>query len=916
MPKNESLTDLDIKARQLLHQRCYAEAEPLYRRSLTIREQQLGPVHLDVAVNLNNLAMVLKELGNYSEAETIYRRSLSIDEQQLGREHPTVAKGLGNLGSLLAELGNFVGAEVLFRRCLAILEKNLDSEHLDVAKNQQNLGCLLYTLGNYAEAEPILRRSLMILEQQLGQEQPEVADSLNNLAGVLHMLGNYAEAELLYQRSLEIWEKQFGPEHPYVAPALNNLAILYATIGNYAESESIYRRSLTILEQKLGPNHRDVAGGLSNLASLLNSCGNHAEAESLFTRSLSILQQQLGTDHPDVARNLRNLASCRYRVGNYVDAEQLYRRSLSIMKKRLGPDNPSVAVTLNNLATVLKTLGNYGEAEIHYRRCLVILEQRLGPEHPDVAQSLMNLGTVFYETGRTPSAILCAKRAINIFQIVRQNVSAIGEEHLNIYDVSIESYYEYLADLLIKTGRYGEAEYVMGMLKDKELFELLRRDLQPDMFIKAVACNSVEAPLIEKFDKISANLYANGKKAGILKQIKNRLPAQDREIAELENELYKGFRKLSEFFDNLNEALPASDIFKVDNDSIKLIDLTGTAPNVVAIVTVTAENHFHSLMVTSNDRKPFSSEQKAVELSKKVLKFREILKDPESDAYRPLAEELYDIIVRPMEQELNAKGIDSIIWMLNGALRLLPLSALHDGKQFMLEKFSNICITTISNSETFKHDPWNGLGMGVTQGYGGHLALSAVKDELEGIICKDDSSGVLPGKILLDEAFTRDTMQKNLADGYKAVHFASHFELNPVNETMSYLLLGDGSKIRMDELREFPQLFKGVDLVAFSACSTGLGTTSIEGREVDGIGYLGELQGAKTVLATLWQVEDESTGMLMREFYRVREGGNTKTDALRKAQLSLLMGTKKSEEGHDFTHPYFWAPFILIGNGS
>jgi len=85
-----------------------------------------------------------------------------------------------------------------------------------------------------------------------------------------------------------------------------------------------------------------------------------------------------------------------------------------------------------------------------------------------------------------------------------------------------------------------------------------------------------------------------------------------------------------------------------------------------------------------------------------------------------------------------------------------------------------------------------------------------------------------------------------------------------------------------------------------------------KGREVDGIGYLGELQGAKTVLATLWPVEDMSTSMLMREFYKAREIGNTKPDALRKAQLALLMETFKSEDGYDFTHPYFWVSVYSI----
>jgi CHAT domain-containing protein len=319
-------------------------------------------------------------------------------------------------------------------------------------------------------------------------------------------------------------------------------------------------------------------------------------------------------------------------------------------------------------------------------------------------------------------------------------------------------------------------------------------------------------------------------------------------------------------------------------------------------------------MVTPYGRKPFSTDIKAVDITAKVLKFRELLKDPENTGYLPIAQELYDIIIRPMEQELSANGISTILWMLTGALRLLPLVALHDGKQFLLENFCNVCITTISKIGRTEHEPWNGLGMGVTKEHEGHPPLPAVKEELEGIIRQNGTDGIIPGEILLDGHFTRQAMESFLDGGYKAVHFASHFELNPVNETLSYLLLGDGSKIRMDELRCSIRLFKGVDLVAFSACSTGLGTASTKGREVDGIGYLGERQGAKTVLATLWPVEDKSTSMVMREFYRLREEGMTKAKALQQAQLCLLNGKITSEDGHDFTHPYFWAPFILIGN--
>ena len=423
-------------------------------------------------------------------------------------------------------------------------------------------------------------------------------------------------------------------------------------------------------------------------------------------------------------------------------------------------------------------------------------------------------------------------------------------------------------------------------------------------------------PRVSCFDKLGITLYALGTQEATLKQIKERTPEQDQQLAAIKEQIKQVNKKFSVFLDDLHEVLPKEDskIDNIDIETNRLIRLDYADKHTVAVFTVTIKDCLHRVIVTPHGRKRFSSDNNLTDLATKVLDFRELLKDPGDPKYLDLARDLYDIIIRPMEQELE--GVNTLLWMLNGVLRLLPIAALHDGNHFMVEKFRNVSITTLSRNDFSMHEDWNCLGMGVTRKHEGHPALTAVKDELEGIISKDNSLGVIPGDILLDDAFTRNAMESYLDKGYKAVHFASHFALNPASETKSYLLLGDGSKISMDELRCNTQLFKGVDLVAFSACSTGLGTTSTKGREVDGIGYLGERQGAKTVLATLWPVEDKSTGMLMKEFYRLREGGMTKAEALQQAQLCLLHGKFKSEDGSlDFAHPYFWAPFILIGNG-
>lgn len=513
-------------------------------------------------------------------------------------------------------------------------------------------------------------------------------------------------------------------------------------------------------------------------------------------------------------------------------------------------------------------------------------------------------------------AIFLGKKCVNIIQNIRQDVSLMGRETITSFDLHCGIYYENLSDFLIRSGRYGEAEYVMGMFKEKEQFELIRRDRYIDLPIRSIAYNDSETPLIKQFDELGSSLYAFGQQEETLKKIEKPTIEQKQELADVKQQIEQFNQDFNLLIDTLHDTLPPQEVNRVQQDAYRLIDLTNAVPGTAVITTVTAEDSFHTILATPEGSKTFSAEQRAEDIAKKVLHFRELLKDVENDEYKIVAQELYNIIIRPMEQEFQAGNISTLYWMLDGSLRLLPLAALHDGEEFLLQKeFRTVSITTNSKIGAMPHDQWNGLGMGVTKEHDGHPKLAAVKEELENIIAKDNTNGIIPGDILLDEQFTRETMEKRLQEGYKAVHIASHFELSPVNETLSYLLLGDGTPFRMDEIRSNKDLFEGVDILAFSACETGKGTLGTEGREVDGIGYLGEMQGAKTVLATLWPVEDKSTSMLMQKFYRLREEGMTKAEALRQAQLALLNGKLISPDGHDFTHPYFWAPFILIGNG-
>jgi tetratricopeptide (TPR) repeat protein len=257
----------------------YAEAEPLYVQSLSIREQQLGVVDLDVATSLNVLATLYKDQGRYAEAEPLYVRSLSIREQQLGADHPDVASSLNNLALLYKAQGRYAEAEPLYVRSLSIREQQLGADHPDVASSLSNLGVLYYHQGRYAEAEPLYVRSLSIRDKQLGADHPDVASSLSNLGVLYYHQGRYAEAEPLYVRSLKIREEQLGTEHPDVAVSLYNLAELHETQRNYTEVEPLYIRSLAIFEKTLGADHPKTTTVREDLARLHQSKSSSSTSE-------------------------------------------------------------------------------------------------------------------------------------------------------------------------------------------------------------------------------------------------------------------------------------------------------------------------------------------------------------------------------------------------------------------------------------------------------------------------------------------------------------------------------------------------------------------------------------------------------------------------------------------------------------
>jgi CHAT domain-containing protein len=214
--------------------------------------------------------------------------------------------------------------------------------------------------------------------------------------------------------------------------------------------------------------------------------------------------------------------------------------------------------------------------------------------------------------------------------------------------------------------------------------------------------------------------------------------------------------------------------------------------------------------------------------------------------------------------------------------------------------------------------------------------------ELDAIVKSSQSaSGIFAGKRLLNAEFTSKTLRNNLS-GYNILHIATHGEFVPVDANASFLLLGDGTKLIIKDIKNAIDDLYQVHLVVLSACQTALGDKGEDGVEISGLSYYFLNGGAKAVIASLWSVNDDSTSQLMKRFYTNLAKGTaqapmSKIEALRQAQLGLLRSNESGQESdqrgnfvtvevrpienvqpakkNNFAHPYYWAPFILIGNG-
>lgn len=791
------------------------------------------------------------------------------------------------------------------------------------------------------------------------------ASSLLTLASVHLEEGQYQKVIEYTEKSRDYLQKRQQAEAESGVLVMQSLA--YYGQGNPQKSSELVEQGLTVARDNKSP----LIEALGLIVSSLNAsdAGNFTKAIELINQSRVIAKEQNNSDLETFTLEL--LGSIYHSSGNKQLAITSYQEAISLT-------------------------GSY------------IAKAGLARLYQD--ENLLSTAITYYKQAINTKESQPQKRISGLPLWLQESFPKAVQDLNGFRTVDI---YRALANLLLSQRRIPEAQQVLELLKEQEL-----REYTGNTGSSSQLLNLTMTPAEEEILKEYGSLITFGQKVEECQQNRCRQLGQMLEQrSALTEQYYQSLEQLEieirthptsdkTFLNPSQFALKAQAIAEEQPDTVLIYPLV--LQDKIWLLWASKGGIFKSVEVTGVSQS---------QLEVTILRFRQLVQNRFSDLdeLKATGKQLYDWLIKPVEQELKANNIKNLVFSLDRSTRYIPMSALYDGEKFLVENYaistvltanmtatqtrlnpsgsatksaitpppfacgescrqthrqtqsnpsSSSSATTSTQEQTvikkllgsaeILAKPRNPriLGLGVSDAVGGFQALPNVPEELDAIVRQetDDSKGIYPGQKFLNKAFDFFALRDNLTDR-QILHIATHSEFVPGRAYKSFLLLGTGEKLAIPDIETWLNLHD-INLVVLSACETALGGPGLDGREISGIGYYFLKGGAKTVMASLWRIDDFSTRLLMQQFYenlakQTLSSPVTKAEALRQAQLALLNGKQTSETVKQngmpkqklspemqlpiveqqnenltskttksyFQHPYYWGSFILMGSG-
>jgi CHAT domain-containing protein/tetratricopeptide (TPR) repeat protein len=914
---------------------------------------------------------VYNRLHQYQKALSFYKQALLI-MRKIG-DRSGEGKALTAIGIVYRKVGLIEEALSYHQQALAI--KRDSGDRAGEWKHLVSIGMAHGDLGQYENALSHFKQALLIV-RQIDYRSGE-GKVLTNIGIAYGMLGQYDKALRCHKQAIAI--KRENSDRAGEWNDLAGIGFVYDSLGEYDRALSNYEQALAIARE---------FSNRSGEGTVLNGIGNVYRKQRQYGRALSYYKQALAIHRETKNRagessDLGNIGIVYGTLGDYKKALSNFEQALSILREFRNRSDEGMVLT--NIGLLYLKAGHLDKALTFSEQALRVANEVGSPEI--IWRVHLVLQRIYKGMDNPLAAIFFGKQSVDTLQSMRTHMGGLERSLLQSFIDEKQFVYEELADLLVDQGRLPEAQQVLAMLKEEEFFDFIHRSSEKDPRDTKVSYTSKEkhwkirysqirdnlVSIAHEYKKLQSKLILEGTKEDqarliklerdldvalkafgtylveLKKDFKERKREQQREFAELSNkQKLVGLTaaeetRLAELERDLDKGFPEKELKSLRAFQSTLRQL---GKGTVAIHYLSTTDRLRIIVTGGNASLPPFHRDSSIgekELNRLIFQYRDTLQHRWRNP-TPQAQQLYKSILKPIEDDLMKMGARTLLVYLDGALRYLPLAALHDGKSYVAERFGFLMYIASAKDKLKDRPvrPWKVAGLGVSEATAGFSALEAVPGELNGIIKEsvEDPVGVLPGTIHLNKEFSQQNLSGVLRQGYPVIHVASHFRFVPGTEVDSFLLLGGGERLNLEQFVSVKYPMDKVDLLTLSACETAVGGgVKEDGSEVEGFGALAQRQGAKAVLATLWKVKDSSTGQFMQLFYKLREEMKlTKAEALRRVQQMFIHGEEQmpttqkkgnsraawpvdeTEGGYKFNpeapyaHPYYWAPFILMGN--
>ncbi|MEP0808202.1 CHAT domain-containing protein [Coleofasciculus sp. FACHB-SPT9] len=800
----------------------------------------------------------LYEAGRFDEAIAFWQQALENLEAQGNRLHAALV--LSYLSNAYQELGQWEQAKNAIAQSLNLLQTQPDAATLAQVLNTQ--GSLQLALGQTEAALDTWKQA----EKAYGSAGDDVGKlgSLINQAQALQALGLYRQAKTnLEQLNTQL---QNLPDSSLKVSGLRSLGVTLQVVGDLTQSQQVLEQSLSLAQRLNFP--LEINASLFSLGNTLRALQKPREALEIYRKIVESSPNSL------VLEVQLNRLSLLVETGQPAAAQALLPQIQSQLESIL-PSRAAVYSRVNLARTLIK-LGNREERsqmvnsqEIAQILAKAVEQARMLKDSRAESYALGQLGYLYEQMQQWKPAEDLTRQAL-----------AIAQE-INAFSI-VARWEGQLGKLLKQQGDIPNA--IAAYTKAVKTLQSLRSDLialNPD--VQLSFRENVE-PIYREL--VELLLEPNPSQTNI-KQAREVMEALH--LAELDN-----------FFREACLDVQPQQIDQLDPQAAVIYPIIlSNRLEVILSLPRKSLSHYSTRLV-KND-----IEETLEQLLESLNPFFS------TEARLRLSQQVYRWLIQPVETELTKSNIATLVFVLDGSLRSLPMAALYDGKQYLIEKYNIVVapglqlvaprVGSASLSQLLAQKRNKILAGGITEARQGFPALPGVGAEVSQIASE------VPSKVFINEDFTEVNLQNYLnKNSFTVVHLATHGQFSSSSDS-TFILTWNG-RINVKEFENLlrsrdPGTFNPIELLVLSACQTATG----DKRAVLGLAGVAVRSGARSTLATLWSVQDESTAKLMGEFYQQLLQGESKVKALRQAQIALLKQPK-------YAHPFYWSSFILVGS--